>query len=103
MSAPTPAANGYPNEKLAAALAAAALGFRILPCRGKAATLTGWPEKASTDPDVIARMWRANPDANPAAVTGNGRFVLDIDAGHGGIESLAALEATHGPLPGSWR
>jgi len=41
------------------------------------------------------------PRANLAVVTGeiSGVVVVDIDPKHGGMESLEALEARHGPLP----
>jgi len=56
---------------------------------------------ASTDPDQLTRWWTRAPWANVGIPTGavSGFFVLDVDAGHGGFESLDALVATHGPLP----
>lgn len=41
------------------------------------------------------------PTANLAVVTGaiSGLVVIDIDPRHGGTESLAKMEARHGPLP----
>lgn len=41
------------------------------------------------------------PDANVSIVTGSlsGLVVLDVDARHHGVESLAALEREHGALP----
>jgi hypothetical protein len=41
------------------------------------------------------------PSANVGLVTGriSGIVVLDVDPRHGGLESLAGLEAEHGPLP----
>ena len=49
--------------------------------------LTGWYER-----------W---PRANLAVVTGgiSGIVVVDIDPRHGGVQSLAAMEARHGALP----
>jgi len=77
-------------------------GWRLLPCaaRGKAALLTGWPAKASSDL-VSVRGWAAQfPDCNWGVATGPGSrvFVLDVD-GEAGRASLAALEAQHAPLP----
>ena len=56
---------------------------------------------ASTDPDQIRRWWREWPDANVGIRTGaeSELIVLDVDPDHGGDESLAQLEALHGPLP----
>ena len=55
---------------------------------------------ASIDPDEIRRWWREWPDANVGIRTGaeSGLIVLDVDPDHGGDESLAQLEALHGPL-----
>lgn len=52
----------------------------------------------------IRRWWRRWPEANLAVRTGArpagaGVVVLDVDPGHGGEASLAALVAEHGPLP----
>lgn len=61
---------------------------------------------ATTHPEVIARWWRAWPQANVAIRTGAGRaagarglVVLDVDPLHGGDASLDRLVAAHGPLP----
>jgi hypothetical protein len=82
-----------------------------LPCRcrsraecptpGKHPTLKGWPSKASTDLDVIARLWWIDPNVNIGIATGarSGIFVLDIDPEHGGDDSLDALIDEHGGLP----
>jgi hypothetical protein len=51
---------------------------------------------ATTAPAIIRRWWGLFPRANIATPTG---AVLDVDAGKGGRETLAALEAQHGPLP----
>ena len=55
---------------------------------------------ATDDPDVARIRWRRNPQANIGAATGSrsGFWVLDVDLPNG-PESLAALEAEHGPLP----
>jgi len=61
---------------------------------------------ATPDPAEIMRRIRQRPGANVAVATGpkSGVFVLDIDAKGdvNGFESLARLEAIHGPLPISW-
>jgi hypothetical protein len=88
---------------LAAALDYLARGWTPLPAarRGKR-PLVAWrpyqeraPEAAELE-DWLAR-W---PEANVALVTGQraGLVVLDVDPGHGGAESLAALEERHGAL-----
>lgn len=61
---------------------------------------------ATSDPAEVRRRWMRHPDANLAVACGpkSGVFVLDIDAkgAVNGFESLARLEAQHGPLPLSW-
>ncbi len=56
---------------------------------------------ATTDEAVIREWWAKWPSANVAIVTGkeSGLFVLDIDKGHGGCETLAALISKNGALP----
>jgi hypothetical protein len=57
--------------------------------------------EASKAPEQIRAWWGRWPTANIAVATGqtSGFFVLDVDPGHGGDESLQALEAEHGRLP----
>jgi Bifunctional DNA primase/polymerase, N-terminal len=100
-----------------AALAYAKLGWRVHPCHwitngtcscgepecgsaGKHPILTGWPERATTDPTMIDRWWGRSPQANIAVATGaaSGILVLDVD-GPEGEQSLANLERKHAPLP----
>jgi len=84
------------------ALALAAKGFHIFPCRPRdkrPATPNGLKD-ATTDLDIIQAWWTKQPDNNIAIATGaaSGIFVLDID----GLEAEAALrqlEAEHGALP----
>lgn len=54
---------------------------------------------ASSDPDVVARWWRAWPLANVGLRTGAGLVVVDVDPAHGGMAALADLEAAHGRFP----
>jgi len=56
---------------------------------------------ATTDERVISRWWTWWPDAHVAIRTGaiSGIWVLDVDAGKGGEETLADLERQHGTLP----
>ena len=53
------------------------------------------------DADRVRRWWSVWPLANVGIVTGavSGLVVLDVDPRHGGGDSLATLEAVHGPLP----
>ena len=59
---------------------------------------------ATADLTLIEAQQRARPDLNIAMATG-GIVVIDIDVKHGarGLESLAALERDHGPLPQTLR
>jgi hypothetical protein len=67
-------------------------------------TLNGLKD-ATTDPDEIRRLWAKYPQANVGIVTGaeSGFIVVDVDPKHDGYESLADLEAKHGPLPDTVR
>src|SRR5437899_718925 len=53
---------------------------------------------ASSDVEQIVHWFVRAPWASVGAVPSS-QWVLDIDAGHGGEESLARLEAQHGALP----
>jgi hypothetical protein len=57
--------------------------------------------EASKAPQQIRAWWGRWPTANIAVATGqiSRFFVLDVDPGHGGDESLRTLEVEHGPLP----
>jgi putative DNA primase/helicase len=107
---------------LSAALYYASLGWRVIPlwgirngrCEcgktdcpsaGKHPRLPAWPEKGTTDPDVIRSWWKHWPYANVGIVTGEGSglVVLDIDPKSCGFETLADLEEEHGALPDTLR
>jgi putative DNA primase/helicase len=79
------------------------LGLPVFPLkRGTKEPLTANGFKdASTDPERIARWRERWPDAGVAVPTGpvSGWLVLDVDADHGGFDSLAVLEAQNGKLP----
>lgn len=100
--------NRNPKQVLAAAHAYAAHGWPVFPLRGKlparpkAAGGRGFHD-ATTDPEVIERMWRAYPGANIGIRTGeqSGLAVLDIDPPHGGIDALNRIELERGCLPGT--
>jgi len=118
------AARGEKGKTLEAALLYARHGWYVLPlhsvrdsrCTCKNADNCESPGKhprwdpllcpdgvhsATSDPDLIKRMWAEWPDANVGIATGakTGFFVLDVDPRHGGDESLAELVARHGELP----
>ena len=56
---------------------------------------------ASLDAERVEAWWDRWPHANLGVPTGerSGLLVLDVDPASGGLESLAALEREHGPLP----
>lgn len=57
---------------------------------------------ATTDPDLIRKWWREEPDANIGAPCKlNGWAVVDIDPRNGGHTSLGAVEQKVGLLPGT--
>lgn len=70
---------------LEAALAYAALGWRVHPCRRDKTPLTpSWIRDATNDPATITAWWRRWPAANVAVVTGApGPDVLDVDTKKG--------------------
>lgn len=87
-----------------AAHAYAARGWSVIPmqARGKR-PLVVWREfqQRIAGADEIDRWFRHWPDANLGIVTGriSGLVAVDVDARHGGPDSVAELEALHGPLP----
>jgi hypothetical protein len=92
------------NPRLKAALSYRARGWSVVPAaeRGKRPIVRWQPFQDSPPDEADLRKWFARwPDANLAVVTGavSGLVVLDVDRGHGGDDSLAALEERHGGLP----
>ena len=91
-----------------AALAYAAYGWPVFPLRGKlpakpkASGGRGFHD-ATTDPVIVTAMWTRYPEANIGVRTGttSGLAVLDVDPGHDGVETLTAIEAERGVLPGT--
>ena len=89
---------------LDAAHAYAARGWSVIPfeARGKRPGLA-WLEfqKRRASQQEVESWFRHRRDANVGVVTGaiSGIVVIDVDAGHDGIESLKRLEVEHGPLP----
>lgn len=110
------------SELLQAALAYAALGFKVFPlhgvvdgrctCRkspeehvkgrkpGKHPATEHGLKEATDDPDQIRKWWRRNPRFNVGIATGeaSGFWVLDVD-GEDGANALDALETVNGRLP----
>lgn len=86
-----------------AALAYLALGWSVIPMqpRGKR-PMVRWTSYQSQRPSraEVEHWYRHWPDANVGIVTGrlSGLLVLDVDAGHGGAESLAQLEHEFGAI-----
>jgi Bifunctional DNA primase/polymerase, N-terminal len=109
------------TDTLTAALEYAARGWLVIPLhspakggcscgRADCASVGKHPrtphglKDASREPPTI-RTWRAQwPDANIGIVTGpkSEVFVLDLDPGKGGAESLRELERRFGPLPDTY-
>lgn len=94
------------DSLLDTALFYASRGWPVFPLkpRGKEPLGTLAPhglKDATTDTAAICRWWSQVADANIGLATGAraGIWVLDIDAGKGGDESLKELEARHGKLP----
>jgi hypothetical protein len=88
-------------DKKASALALAARGFRIFPCKpdAKEPAFSGWQEAATTDADLIAAWWSGMyRDANIGVATGKGLLVLDFDTKNGkqGLKSLDQLKLPWG-------
>lgn len=60
--------------------------------------------EATTDEATIGQWWAVYPDANIGIGTGDVSriVVLDVDAGHGGADTLDNLVRIHGELPETW-
>ena len=77
-------------------------GWDVFPVKPRDKTpLLKWADEACKDEAKIQAWWTKNPNANVGIATGkrSNIVVLDVDAGHGGNESLAALVREHGSLP----
>jgi len=87
------------GELLRAALELAGRGRPVHPCKpaGKDPLTRHGVHEATTDPAIIRRWWQRWPNANPGLATGqaSGLLVLDVDAHHAGMATLARLCA-HG-------
>lgn len=93
------------NPKLAAALEAAAKGFRVFPVKAnsKIPALKDWPDKATDDRRRIESWWNLDPDFNIGIATGHGLLVVDADTkdNRPGGDSLDMLDMIG--LPASYR
>lgn len=89
----------------AAAVDYARHGWPVFPLRGKFPAVTRAKGghghlDASTDPNVVARMWSgAYQYCNIGCRVPPCLFVLDVDPRHGGLESLQQLQDSYGRLP----
>jgi hypothetical protein len=70
---------------------------------GKHPRGAAWQKKATTDPGAIRALWTERPRDQVGIACGpeSDLWVLDVD-GATGADQLAALVATHGPLPPTW-
>lgn len=87
--------------KLEHALSLAAKGFKVFPIApGQKAPplLTGWPQRATSDPDIVRDFWIAVPDAN-IGISCEGLLVVDVDPKNGGDESYDRLDLVEGFVP----
>lgn len=76
-------------------------GWLVIPLNGKTPIIKDWPNRATTDPELICAWWRENPRSNVGILCGRKSclVVIDIDPRNGGKESFDALLSELGPLP----
>lgn len=77
-------------------------GWQSFPCRPHEKTpLVKWADVATTEENMLVGWWDNFPDANIGIACGkrSGIVVLDVDAGHGGYESITKLIEKYGALP----
>lgn len=95
------------GRMLRAALRYAALGWYVFPLRTDQDVKQPHPvlgeegghNKASIDPETIRAWWRRSPNAGIGLnLAKTGLIAPDIDPRAGGYETMARLEAEHGPV-----
>jgi hypothetical protein len=93
----------FKNEMMAVGEAAVDLAehaVAVFPCAmDKRPRTPHGHREATVDPKQISVWWRQWPEALIGWSVARPLFVLDVDARHRGHESLAELQAQHGPLP----
>jgi hypothetical protein len=95
---------GEGGQQLSTAIEYARRGFRVFPCGENKAPIGSLVrhgnKNATTDHDIIARWWRARPDALIGTPTGRaaGFVVLDIDRKNG-VDGVATLRVMDVELP----
>lgn len=89
-----------PLDALAAAIAYTKLGWAVVPARGKVPVAPRGFLDASTDPDVLRKLWGSATHYGVSLATGemSGVWALDVD-GEVGAAALSALTERHGRLP----
>lgn len=90
------------TETLRCALWYIKAGWEIFPVKPSDKTpLVKWAEEATRNEKTVREWINRWPNMNIGVATGkrSGFFALDIDAGHGGEESLLALVAEYGKIP----
>lgn len=100
------------RARLAGWLDLAARGWHLFPVHParKTPAIRRWNDRATTDPDQLARFFTAHPDHNAGIACGpSGLLVIDCDTPKSdtpptlaGAEVLAALAAGRGGLPDTW-
>ncbi len=90
---------GLPDMKKRA-IALAKQGYRVFPLDvlGRKPAIENFPERASNDPEVVAKMWSSvvgdRENFNIGIATGHGLLAVDYDCKHGkkGLDSREAFE-----------
>ncbi len=80
----------------------ARLGLQSFPLRPRdKIPACKWADVATSEENMLVGWWDIQPDANIGIACGkrSGIVVLDVDADHGGYESMAALIEQHGQFP----
>lgn len=86
------------TNKISAALALAAKGFKVFPLAEGVKfppLIKNWPQRATSDQAEIQSWWTKWPNANVAIHTA-GFVVLDVDVRNGGDDSFDKLDMVHG-------